>query len=55
MVEPRQVDIEFEGDTSATADLLEALVHGGVRLASFSEVSTDLEEAFLRLTKGEVA
>lgn len=51
----RQVDIEFTGDTSATADLLSALVQGDVRLASFSEVTTDLEEAFLRLTKGEVA
>jgi ABC-2 type transport system ATP-binding protein len=51
----RQVDLEFEGDTSAAADLLEALVLGGVRLASFSEVTNDLEEAFLRLTKGEVA
>ena len=53
--EARQIDLEFEGDTSATADLLEALVQGGVRLASFSEVASDLEEAFLRLTKGEVA
>jgi ABC-2 type transport system ATP-binding protein len=51
----RQVDIEFEGDTSATADLLDALVRGGVRLASFSEITNDLEEAFLRLTKGEVS
>jgi len=49
-----QIDIEFEGDTLATADLLEALVRSGVRLASFSEVTSDLEEAFLRLTKGEV-
>lgn len=49
------VDLEFEGDTTASADLLETLVQSGVRLASFSEVSSDLEEAFLRLTKGEVA
>jgi hypothetical protein len=48
------IDIEFEGDTAATADLLEALVQAGIRLVSFSEVTTDLEEAFLRLTKGEV-
>jgi ABC-2 type transport system ATP-binding protein len=50
-----QVDIEFDGDAAATADLLEALVQAGVRLTSFSEVTTDLEAAFLRLTKGEVA
>jgi hypothetical protein len=53
--EARQYDLEFEGDASATADLLETLVKAGVRLASFSEVSNDLEEAFLRLTQGEVA
>jgi ABC-2 type transport system ATP-binding protein len=49
-----KVDVEFEGDAAATADLLETLVQSGVRLVSFSEVTTDLEEAFLRLTKGEV-
>jgi ABC-2 type transport system ATP-binding protein len=53
--EARQVDLEFEGDSIAAADLLEALVRSGVRMASFSEVTNDLEEAFLRLTKGEVA
>jgi ABC-2 type transport system ATP-binding protein len=49
------IDVEFEGDISATADLLESLVESGVRLISFNELTTDLEEAFLRLTKGEVA
>ena len=48
------IEIEFEGDSAATADLLEGLVQSGIRLTSFSEVTTDLEEAFLRLTKGEV-
>lgn len=50
-----QVDLEFEGDAYASADLLTTLVQSGVRLASYSEVASDLEEAFLRLTKGEVA
>lgn len=50
-----QVDLEFEGDASSAADLLGSLVQAGVRVASFSEVTNDLEEAFLRLTKGEVA
>lgn len=50
-----QVDLEFEGDAYASADLLTTLVQSGIRLASFSEVANDLEEAFLRLTKGEVA
>ncbi len=50
-----QFEIEFSGDLPAAAGLLEDLVKGKVRVASFSEVTTDLEEAFLRLTKGEVA
>ena len=46
--------VEFNGDESAAADVLTALVANGVRLASFNEVVSDLEEVFLRLTKGEV-
>jgi len=50
-----QLEIEFSGDESAAADLLEALIRQGVRVSAFSEVTTGLEEAFLQLTKGEVA
>ena len=49
------LEVEFSGDDEATASLLTALVGRGVRIASFSEISSDLEEVFLRLTKGEVA
>jgi len=49
------LEVEFLGDEEATADLLTALVAHGVRVLSFSEVTSDLEEVFLRLTKGEVA
>jgi ABC-2 type transport system ATP-binding protein len=49
------LEVEFTGDAEAAADLLETLVRQGVRVASFAEVATDLEQAFLRLTKGEVA
>jgi ABC-2 type transport system ATP-binding protein len=48
------LEVEFNGDDSAAADVLTALVANGVRLASFNEVVSDLEEVFLRLTKGEV-
>ncbi len=51
----KELEIEFLGDENAVADLLEVLVARGVRMASFSETRTDLEEVFLRLTKGEVA
>jgi ABC-2 type transport system ATP-binding protein len=49
------LEIEFQGDQEARADLLAALVAQGVKVISFSEVTSDLEEIFLRLTKGEVA
>ncbi len=49
------LEVEFTGDESAAADLLEALLAARVRVAGFSEVTTDLEDVFLRLTKGEVA
>jgi ABC-2 type transport system ATP-binding protein len=50
-----ELQVEFQGDEESAADLLETLVTKGVRLASFQEVASDLEEIFLRLTKGEVA
>jgi ABC-2 type transport system ATP-binding protein len=48
------LEVEFMGDDEATADLLAGLVGHGIRIASFSEVTSDLEDVFLRLTKGEV-
>ena len=49
------LEIEYVGDPAATAALLETLIHRGVRITSFAEVSSDLEDIFLRLTKGEVS
>ena len=49
------LEVEFVGDDEATAGLLAALVARNIKVLSFSEVASDLEEAFLRLTKGEVA
>jgi ABC-2 type transport system ATP-binding protein len=46
----RALEIEFQGDDAATADLLAALVARGVRIVSFAEVASNLEEVFLRLT-----
>jgi ABC-2 type transport system ATP-binding protein len=45
----------FLGDDEAIADLLEMLLARGVRVLSFTETTSDLEEVFLRLTQGEVA
>jgi len=49
------LEVEFTGDDEATAALLETLIAAGIRLISFAEISSDLEDIFLRLTKGEVA
>jgi ABC-2 type transport system ATP-binding protein len=49
------LEVEFQGDDEATANLLTALVARGIKIASFSEVSGGLEDVFMRLTKGEVA
>ncbi|MBU0512813.1 MAG: ABC transporter ATP-binding protein [Chloroflexi bacterium] len=49
------LEVEFLGDEEAAAILLENLIHRGVRVVSFSETASDLEDIFLRLTKGEVA
>jgi ABC-2 type transport system ATP-binding protein len=49
------LEAEFLGDDEAIADLLAALLARGVRVLSFTETTSDLEEVFLRLTQGEVA
>jgi ABC-2 type transport system ATP-binding protein len=49
------LEVEFLGDDEATAKLLATLIGRGVRVMAFNEVSSDLEDVFLRLTKGEVA
>jgi ABC-2 type transport system ATP-binding protein len=49
------LEIEYAGDDVATADLLKVLITAGIRVISFTETSSDLEDIFLRLTKGEVA
>jgi ABC-2 type transport system ATP-binding protein len=52
---PGTLEVEFSGDSDAIADLLGAVVASGVRVLSFEEITSDLEEVFLSLTKGEVA
>ena len=49
------LEVEFLGDEQAAAGLLAHLVQAGIRVVSFAEMGSDLEDIFLRLTKGEVA
>jgi len=46
--------LEFSGDDAALAGLLAHLVHNGVAVMHFSEDRRDLEEVFLRATRGQV-
>lgn len=49
------LDIDFTGDDQAAAELLENLLQQGVRLSSFGELPTNLEDIYLQLTTGEVS
>jgi len=51
--EPFVVEVRFSGGEAEAANLLENLVGGNVRIASFGEASTILEDVFLQLTGGE--
>lgn len=51
----RTLEFDFSGDDEASAGLLANLVAQQVRLVTFEEIHTGLEELFLQLTKGEVA
>lgn len=50
-----KLDVDFSGDENAVADLLEVLISQRIRVVSYSEIQSGLEELFLQLTKGEVA
>ncbi len=47
--------VHFSGGLEEQADLLTRLIHDGYRIASFREESLDLEDVFMRITKGEVS
>ena len=46
--------VEFTGDLEAQADLNKLLVDSGLRVQTFSEQETDLEDIFMKVTKGLV-
>ncbi|MER3403640.1 MAG: ABC transporter ATP-binding protein [Armatimonadota bacterium] len=47
--------VHFAGGLEEQADLLSALIRDGYRIATFREESLDLEDVFMRITKGEVS
>ena len=47
--------VEYAGTLDDQSEVLLALIQGGARVQSFAEQDTDLEDIFLRVTKGLVA
>ena len=48
------LEVVFTGDNNATSGLLRHLVEQNVPLLSFAEATSNLEEIFLKVTKGQV-
>ena len=53
-VDGRELEFEFDGGDDQLAGILTSLVQKGVKVSSFREVEVSLEEAFLRITRGEI-
>jgi ABC-2 type transport system ATP-binding protein len=51
---PGFLKVHFNGETDDLPDLMDYLKEGGVRVLSFAEEETDLEDLFMRVTKGIV-
>jgi hypothetical protein len=49
-----RLEFDFSGDDQALSDLLADLVRAGIPLIQFSSDARDMEEVFLRATKGLV-
>ena len=50
----QELKIDFNGDLENQAALVERLVKDGFKLIGFHEEQADLEDVFLKLTKGAV-
>ena len=48
------LEVVFTGDKNATSGLLRHLVEQNVPVLSFAEATSNLEEIFLKVTKGQV-
>lgn len=49
------IRVDYSGTLDDQSEVLLALIHAGARVQSFAEQDTDLEDIFLRVTKGLVA
>ncbi|HEY0493865.1 MAG TPA: ABC transporter ATP-binding protein [Candidatus Dormibacteraeota bacterium] len=48
------IEAQFEGDEAAAAAILQSLIGAGIRVSGFSQMESDLEDAFLKATSEEV-
>jgi ABC-2 type transport system ATP-binding protein len=53
-VSDEQIELDFGGDLDAQAELMKALVMDHIKVVEFKERHADLEDVFLKLTKGVV-
>ena len=49
------IRVDYSGTLDDQSEVLLALIQNGVRVQTFAEQDTDLEDIFLRVTKGLVA
>ena len=50
-----ELKIDYTGEPDATHEVLTALVNHGLRVRSFTEEQTDLEDIFMKVTRGVVS
>ena len=48
------IEAQFEGDESAAAAILQAMIGAGMKVSGFSQLDSDLEDAFLKATSEEI-
>jgi len=53
--ENHTIRVEFAGDEVDQSALLQKLIENGIRVQQFSELQTDLEDIFMKVTKGIVS
>jgi hypothetical protein len=44
----------YDGDAAAASEVVTQIVHAGLRVMAFDEIAVNLEDIFMRLTKGVV-
>lgn len=54
IVEPCFLKVSFTGETADIPELMDYLLDNGIRILGFSEEESDLEDLFMRVTKGIV-